>query len=481
MVDILTQPYTVVTPSAKGVRLADLPPEAWHYLRGGEDASDLARFYRTVPWVFRGVDLRADAVADMPFVITRGQTEVDNSRDWQNKLGFLPHLRDILWLIEASLTIWGYSYLEQGRNAGRRLRELRYLLPSTVRPVIDGAQGLAGFERTVNGQSVDLAVEETVYFWAPDPFVELGPPRSSPVQAALAAAGVLANVDDFAAAFFARGAIKGTLLTVKGNPPDQERERIRSWWQRLFSGVKDAWSTAVVNADAVTPVVVGEGLESLEKSDLTRGKREDIATALGIPHTLLMSDAANYATAQADRLSLYDLTVRPECTSIADTLNAQVFEPLGYRFQFQPESLDIYKANEEKRSASLASLRAAGLPLLLAMDILGYELTDEQRAGLEQAEAQRQAQAEALAARLGSQAPSDGERDEEEPPDRSGEELRTWRRWALRRVRQGKQLRDFETHNVSPALAGAIAGALEGATTTGEVDRVFDGVWVGYP
>jgi len=305
--------------------------------------------------------------------------------------------------------------------------------------------------------------------------VEFGPPRSSPAQAALAAAGVLANIDAFGAAFFARGAIKGTLLTVKGNPPEQERERIRSWWQRLFSGVKDAWSTAVVNADAVTPVVVGEGLESLEKSDLTRSKREDIATALGIPHSLLMSNAANYATAQADRLSLYDVTVRPECSAIADVLNDQVFGPLGYRFQFQPESLDIYKANEEARSASLAALRSAGLPLLMAMDILGYELTEEQRASLERAEAERRAQAQTPLPTLapgaeGSVMPASAE-----------EELRTWRKWALRRVRQGKTMREFETSDIPAGLAGAISGALEDAATTTDVDLVFAGLWEGYP
>jgi len=162
-----------------------------------------------------------------------------------------------------------------------------------------------------------------------------------------------------------------------------------------------------------------------------------------------MSDAANYATAEADRLSLYDMTIKPECSAIAEVLNEQVFAPLGFRFQFQPEGLDLYKANEEKRSASLASLRMAGLPLLMAMDILGYELTDQQRAELEQAEVGRRAQADALAAQLDNRGESDRE---EEPGDRAGEELRTWRRWALRRVRQGRALRDFETR---AAIAGA--------------------------
>ena len=139
--------------------------------------------------------------------------------------------------------------------------------------------------------------------------------------------------------------------------------------------------------------------------------------------------------------------------------------------QFQPESLSIYQEDEQERSASLASLRSAGVPLLLAMDILGYELSEEQRSELERVEAERQARAEQIAqqASVGGGA------------ERADEEMRTWRRWALRRVKQGRPLRDFETQAVPKALAGAVAGALEGATTAAEVDQVFDGVWEGYP
>ena len=436
MVDSLANPYSVVTPAAKGVRLSELPPEAWQYLRGGSGAGDLAKFHRAVPWLFRGVDLRADAVADMPFVVLRGRgqdaQEVDNSKDWQNAVGFLPHPRDLLWLVEAALVVWGYCYLEQGRNVARRLRELRYLLPTTVQPEIDPERGLTGFQRRGGPGSPMLRVQDVCYFWAPDPFVELGPPQSSPAQAALGAAGVLYNVDEFAAAFFARGAIKGTLLAVKGNPPEQEKKRIKSWWERLFTGIKNAWSDAVVNADSVTPVVVGEGLESLEKSDLTRAKREDVATALGIPHTMLFSDAANYATAERDTLNFYDTTIKPECAFIEEVLNAQVFDPQGYRLQFQPEALPVYQEDEQQRSASLASLRAAGLPPSWPW-IFWATSSRRSSGGVGEPEAERQAAAEALpSGSKGAAAMGTGTR---------GEELRTWRRWALKRAREGRPLR----------------------------------------
>ena len=48
----------------------------------------------------------------------------------------------------------------------------------------------------------------------------------------------------------------------------------------------------------IHPVRVGEGVGELSDSDLVKEKREDIATALGIPQTILFSQAANYATAK---------------------------------------------------------------------------------------------------------------------------------------------------------------------------------------
>jgi len=59
-------------------------------------------------------------------------------------------------------------------------------------------------------------------------------------------------------------------------------------------------------------------------------------------------------------------------------------------------------------------------------------------------------------------------------------ELRQWRTWAEKRVNKGFD-REFETYTIPPALAGAINGALEGAKSVGDVERVFSDIWMGYP
>ena len=84
----------------------------WTILTGEDNnTATTQELFEAVPWLYRGITLRADAVAGMPFALYRGQTEYDTSKDWQNRVGFLPNPTDLFWLIEASLTLTNKAYL----------------------------------------------------------------------------------------------------------------------------------------------------------------------------------------------------------------------------------------------------------------------------------------------------------------------------------------------------------------------------------
>jgi hypothetical protein len=125
-----------------------------------------------------------------------------------------------------------------------------------------------------------------LYFWYPDDSVEIGEPFDYPALAALQAAGILSAVGGFAQAFFERGAIKVTLLTTKTNVVESERSRLKRWWDRIRG---NAWAAEIVNADEVEVIPVGEGLDSLDNKEFTKEQREDISTALGVPHSMLFT------------------------------------------------------------------------------------------------------------------------------------------------------------------------------------------------
>ena len=65
---------------------------------------------RAVPWLMRGIEMRANALAGVPFQIVRGETAVDTTDEYKDALGFLPDPYRVLWLLEAALC-FGAAYL----------------------------------------------------------------------------------------------------------------------------------------------------------------------------------------------------------------------------------------------------------------------------------------------------------------------------------------------------------------------------------
>jgi len=344
----------------KGVRLEDLPEEAWRIVVGEGGQSEAAKLFAVVSWLYRCVDIRAGAVANMPWEIRQGETVVmTQDDDAPDKFMWLNDLTGLLYRTEAAVTLTGRAYWFRERNLLRTLA-VRWLRPDSVRPDI-GRDGLRGFSRSVGGQSIDMTADDLVYFWLPDPFVEIGPAENYPGRAALNAAGVLRSLDSFLTAYFDRGMVKATLLTDENaTVTPEERNRVREWWQRSVMGIKRSFATEVLRGE-VKPVVVGEGLKDLQNTALTAEQRESICTALGVPQSKATANAANYATKQGDDLMFIQDTIAPECRWIASVINRQLLGPMGLSLRFLPETLPIMQEDEAARAQSLKALVEAGL------------------------------------------------------------------------------------------------------------------------
>lgn len=450
----------------KAVAIDELPPGAWTFYSGGQDKKPLQllkEYWRAVPWLFRGVQIRAQALSALPFAIVgRGGEDVDTSADYSNVVGFLPDPVSLFYLVEAALCLLGRAYLFREKNRVRTLG-LRYLLPTSITPKLDEKRGLVGFNRQLKSGSKLLEVDDLVYFWQPDPFVEIGPPTSSPGQAACNAAGVLFNTDNFASLFFFRGAVKATLLTVEGSPPESEKKKLKAWWTRFISGIANAFTAEIISAD-VKPVIVGEGIGELSDTELTKEKREDIATALGVPQTMLWSTAAaglgGGSVVTSDNLSFYRDTIVPEAEFVTSTLNSQLFMPLGYRLEFRPETLDVYQADENERAAAYSSYVHAGMAPSVTAQILGVELP----AGMEYSELDTGSPitpAITPQAQLFSKAISD--------------DLRKWESIARKRFRDnGSANYDFVSQYIPADVSESVKAALAQATTEQEVKAAFE-------
>lgn len=354
---------TYITDGMKAIPLSALRPEAWTPIDDeevGGHSLTTRRSKTCVPVLYRAIDIRAKAVAGMPFRLERNGQNVTGDEAMKP---LIRQLRTLLYRTEASLCCYNAAYWEIGANQfGFNLTPF-WLATPTIRPDIDWTEGLRGFWRT--GRTIGyLKPQQVCYFWGSSTDVEIGPDvLMAPVAVTLAAAGLLHYLDRFATGFFQRGGTKITLLTVEGNPKPSEIEKLDAWWKRMVSGVKSAFGSIVIRA-GVKPQVIGSNINETSAPALTKLAREDVAIGMGVPLSLLFSNALAGGTADAERLNFYDFTVVPECEHVIEgPLNEHYLSRLDLRLIWTPEKLEVYQKSELAKADALMKL-AGGQPLI---------------------------------------------------------------------------------------------------------------------
>ena len=96
------------------------------------DRGTEARYFASVPWLYRAVKDRSNNVARMPFSIMRGDEEVDSSGKYSNALTFLPNPRALFSRIEMSVAMTGKAYLIIERNRGGYVKGLKYCAQTSI-------------------------------------------------------------------------------------------------------------------------------------------------------------------------------------------------------------------------------------------------------------------------------------------------------------------------------------------------------------
>jgi hypothetical protein len=360
--------------------------KGWDILSGPASGSGRAMsaqdFFVAVPWLYRAVKDRAVSLKKVAFaVVDEAGNDVDASATWQDELGLFPYPRRLLHQIEESMVMTGRAYLFLETNPYGYVKSVKYCLPTSIREKYDDNGDLLYYERAVKGRMERVEAVNIVAIYDPDYTVEHGPGASSAAKAAMLAAGVLFNTDQFIASYFARGAIKATVLSVD-TADQKEANRFQAWWEDVIAGIKNAWTAFVLRGKSVTPVVIGEGLEGLQNTDLTTEKRQDVSTAIGVPESRMWSSAANYATAEVEDKKYFDDVIVPEAWTIEEALNAQLFTEehhmAGYRWEFRPETNSGFSKDDQSRAAAYVSyVKDGGMLPSVAAQLVGIEMPGE--------------------------------------------------------------------------------------------------------
>ena len=421
-----------------------------------------ATLYKSVPYLFRVIQLRCDTLASVPVKIYNGEEEAE----WP----YPTPLSELLWKWEASSMLAGAAYGEILRNDSGYQKDVVYRNPHDMQVAYN--KGVLEIKQNSSGamwrNDLSTGDYEIFYLAEYDPAQDVLPGVGA-AKAANVDIKLLYALAKFPEMFFEGGAMPVTLLGIDSTDKG-EITRIEGWFKQSATAIKNAFRVLGVRAGAISPTTLTPPLKDMILPELNDIAKHNIAVAFGVKQTLLDSEAANYATALEDRKSFYSDTIQPTANKIKAAIDRQILNREGMTIEFDFGEIELFQEDENQRAELLKQLVLSGLPLSLALDMAGYDLTDEQLDVLNDAQAESEAR----------------EVVERQPRDTESalrEELSRWMRMAENRVSAGKSIREFESDIIPTSLHGAISGALEGVKTVEEVRRLFTNViaWEGYP
>lgn len=441
-------------------------------------------------WPYRGLTVISDKVSSLPFEIMRNGKVYDSSEDYQNNVGFLPDVKRLLWLLAASQTLCGAAYAFSD-NVGNVRKRLRYILAESIKEIKfeDDGSVIIWRESTIKGVKERRKYTggvDIIYFWLPDPGVEAGPPKSAPMMAAMAAAGVLHGMDSYIRLYWERGAIKAMMFVTEGNMPEDQQKNLLNWYKSVIAGIKNAFNAGIFNGAKITPTPIGDGIDGLKDTELTKEKREDISTALGIPQSILFSTGASGigggGVVDSDMIKFLTDTIIPRAEALAEIFNTQIFNAnSGYKLVFRPQKLAIYQKDEAQRASALnsmsqyiANMSRQGIDPALGFDLLGYPLTDEQKLALLKAWNDKKTTPVPVAVNAQMTQPATEQStpavNAENIPAKGVEDLRKWQRKALKNVGMAVK---FESDEIPLTVSEFIRLGLTDCKNDGQVKSLF--------
>jgi len=489
-----------------------------------------AELYARVAAAYTAVNRISRAMASVPFALVNKQgKDYDVSYNWQNKVEFMPKPGDLLRRVRQSITFSNKGYLRMGKNIAGIPKKLHYVLPTSINPIIKGGE-LVALERVVGGVTqarYDPDDPDLIRFWWLDFQTELLPTTNTEFQSITNAAGILYACDFFTRSYFTRGGIRPTLIALKGLISTEQGEDLEKSWTKFLRGLGQGWkkfvsSVKLYNAESMTIQPFGDGLGDLKDNPVYRQSIENIALGLDIPLSILLSNSANYATAQIENRQWYETNVVPWFDWHADELNDQLFDEMGLKLVSRPETMKANQEEEVQRSAAakqMVEFILASPSAEIAFGVastLGFELTAELQDAIKKHFAVKKQpsgspstpqtgetmpnspQTQDVPATEQQQGSSSGAADgqqvaagQQQPASKASsvvatltvldlEELRIWREVAVRRTKAGKSLVfPYKPHNLPiPNYVAEIVMSrlkdLDGKATPALLDQAFD-------
>lgn len=356
------QPYKAILGGSfgtKAVTLSDVDNFLDWMINEGQQPGEeqVQNLYKAVAWTFWCVNLRADSVAQTPYLVYPMELKEDEEG---KEVEWDIDMRQVLWTVEAWLCLLAAAYvLKRANRAG--LQGLQVLNANTMRVKEFDNDGPTLFEQRAGALTKTYKPEELCYFRTFDPHDDIHEGISAG-QVGRRSGSLVKAANEWAAAFFANGAIPAVFLTTEGAVPPVEKDRIQTAWEKMLRGVQRAFKTTVLER-GLKPTVIGQPIKELAMPELDRSQREQILAAHKIDPGMA-EGRTNYAERTALEYAFWTRCIIPEIEVwIEPVLNEQLFNPLGLRVSFQYKQIEAIQREEIAKAESIAfAITGAILP-----------------------------------------------------------------------------------------------------------------------
>ncbi len=436
--------------------------------------------FAKVPLIFRAIRLRCNTLTRVPFYIYENEKLIDKYMFEDD----LP-MRDLLWKVEASLLLTGAGYVLKNRNQYGYDKGLQWLNPYSITMKVEGDEPYFQQYSFTDGRKYPTdkdywSLDEMLYFREFHPLDDIGPGISA-TKVALGDASTLYNVTRFLNDFFSGDGLPVSMIIMPQDTEKSEKEAVENWFKKKLSKFRKTSTSRVLGVSAdVKLEKLTEKLADFDFPSVDTHSMQSVADAFDVPQSLLRSDAgANRAISDNERESFIQDTVVPRTLYYEPILNAYLKE-FNQRIEFCPEEMSEMQVDETDRASSLKSLIDSGVPLLAALDILGYDLSDEAQKIINDSLAKKEERANAFISNI--QNPSSGSSGSMPLPSEENTsipmrvELDRWMRKSLSNFKANKVANVvFETKVVPIDVQIQINKALQKAKIEGDIVKIFKG------
>jgi len=334
---------------------------------------------------------RAQTAASIPLTFSRGETEIDASDvpiSFDGRSALLSW-SDVIEMSMLSLDLCGASYWGIGMR-GNTPEQIAWFKPASITTTKSDMTGqMSGFARTIRtgqqpilyryNEDTERAVSEDNgaigWVWSLDPNKEQDSGDNYLFyQVALQGAVLLAS-PELLYQFYARGAINSYLVKSPTNPPQAERDRMKSIFRRIFGrGIKTAFNVDVINNQYEIEQISNE--QELDYTNINLYLTRALAAVGQTPWGMLTGEVANRSV--LDRLTQNNInTLNQELQRILHAINRHILEPIGYSVSSNPESMTANMEDERMRAGAYANYVQNGMSPEMAVFVLGITIPDD--------------------------------------------------------------------------------------------------------